>query len=386
MDNGESLEQMLDLLELIDTDSLTHLTKLEINGYASPEPEVRSNLYLTQHRVVAVREYIFSYYDTPDSLVVAKGQGVAWDDLRARVAATDMKYRDDVLDVLDNVPEECWRKVLPSDLFMTLVDSRQKHLMDLRGGRAYNYIYEHIFPKLRRSSITITTTVDILPMVDPEDFGGLASQDSLPLLDPPAPQQVELADPKFVPFFALKTNLLFDAASLVNAEVEFPIGDRFSVAAEWVFPWWTWDDGTSSSKRNRTQLLNGNIEGKYWFGDRTDMAVMTGWFAGLYAGGGLYDFERDAKGYQGEFFIAAGLSGGYAHTINKSGNLRMEYSLGIGYLKTDYRYYEAEYYTDDSKWHPIRQKSGTYTWVGPTRARVSLVWLINRKVEGGGKR
>lgn len=110
---------------------------------------------------------------------------------------------------------------------------------------------------------------------------------------------------------------------------------------------------------------------------------MTGWYAGLYAGGGLYDFEYEAKGYQGEFFIAAGIDAGFAHTINKSGTLRMEYSLGLGYLKTDYRYYES-LYDIDSKWHPIRQQNGTYTWIGPTRARVSLVWLLNRKVEKGG--
>ena len=92
---------------------------------------------------------------------------------------------------------------------------------------------------------------------------------------------------------------------------------------------------------------------------------MTGWFAGRYVGGGLYDFEYKAKGYQGEFFIAGGLSGGYAHTINKSGTLRMEYSLGIGYMQTDYRKYEAFYsenhqceITKQHNWHPVRQESG----------------------------
>ncbi len=178
--------------------------------------------------------------------------------------------------------------------------------------------------------------------------------------------------------FALKTNLLFDAVTLANIELEVPVGDRWSVAGEWIFPWWTWDNGREDSKRNRTQLLNANIDGKYWFGDRANHEVMTGWFAGLYAGGGLYDFERNAKGYQGEFFIAAGVSAGFAHTINKRGNLRMEYALGVGYLKTDYRYYEAQYDIDD-RWHPIKNKNGNYTWFGPTKAKVSLVWLLNKR-------
>ncbi len=100
------------------------------------------------------------------------------------------------------------------------------------------------------------------------------------------------------------------------------------------------------------------------------------------AGGGLYDLEYKAKGYQGEFFIAAGVSGGYSHTILEkwvpSGNLRMEYSLGIGYLQTQYRQYEEHWGIDD-KWHTVRQNSGKYSWFGPTRARVSLVWMLNRK-------
>ena len=37
---------------------------------------------------------------------------------------------------------------------------------------------------------------------------------------------------------ALKTNLLFDAVTALNFEVEVPIGKRFSVMVEDVFPWW----------------------------------------------------------------------------------------------------------------------------------------------------
>ncbi len=68
------------------------------------------------------------------------------------------------------------------------------------------------------------------------------------------------------------------------------------------------------------------------------------------------------------------MSGGYAHTINKRGNLRMEYSLGVGYLSTEYRCYKSEYYSGE--WHAFRDYTSKYSWVGPTKARVSLVWLL----------
>lgn len=169
---------------------------------------------------------------------------------------------------------------------------------------------------------------------------------------------------------------MFDAATALNVELELPVTDRWSIAGEWIFPWWLW-----SRKQYCLQVLSGNIEGKYWLGKREARPRMTGWFAGLYAGGGLYDIEWGTRGYQGEFFIAAGLSSGYAHTINKSGSLRMEYSLGIGYLRTNYREYEPMENGNVLAW----KRNGQYTWIGPTRAKISLVWLINGKIKKGGK-
>lgn len=174
---------------------------------------------------------------------------------------------------------------------------------------------------------------------------------------------------------ALKTNLLFDAASLLNMEVEVPLGKRWSIAGEWICPWWLWE-----REQVCLQVMSGNIEARLWLGNRTNRLQMTGWFVGLYAGAGLYDLEWKTKGYQGEFFIAAGLSGGYAHVINKKGTLRMEYSLGMGYMQTKYREYTPINGGEILAW----QKDGKYTWVGPTRAEVSLVWMINHKTKKGG--
>lgn len=188
------------------------------------------------------------------------------------------------------------------------------------------------------------------------------------------------------PLLAVKTNLLFDVATAMNVEVEIPIGRRWSIAGEYIFPWWLWE-----GRQYCLQTLSGNLEGRYWFGDREERPQLTGWFAGLYAGAGYYDFELGDHGYQGEFYIAAGLGGGYAHTINRSGTFRMEYSVGVGYLNTKYRRYTPSQDADE-RWHLIRRSSGNITWVGPTRARVSLVWMINGRshirageMKGGGR-
>ena len=170
------------------------------------------------------------------------------------------------------------------------------------------------------------------------------------------------------PLFAVKTNLLFDAALMPNIELEVPIGKRWSLNGEYMFPWWLINDD-----RYCLQILMGGLEVRYRSGKRSGRDVLTGHFIGLYAGGGKYDLQWDKNGYQGEFFIAAGVSYGYAHSIAR--NLRLEYNIGIGMLRTDYRHYHSR----DNHRTLLWQENGEYTWLGPTKLKISLVWLITGK-------
>ena len=170
------------------------------------------------------------------------------------------------------------------------------------------------------------------------------------------------------PLFAVKTNLLFDAALMPNIELEVPIGKRWSLNGEYMFPWWLINDD-----RYCLQILMGGLEVRYRPGKRSGRDVLTGHFLGLYAGGGKYDLQWDKNGYQGEFFIAAGVSYGYAHSIAR--NLRLEYNIGIGMLRTDYRHYHSR----DNHRTLLWQENGEYTWLGPTKLKISLVWLITGK-------
>ncbi len=170
------------------------------------------------------------------------------------------------------------------------------------------------------------------------------------------------------PLFAVKTNLLFDAALMPNIELEVPIGKRWSLNGEYMFPWWLINDD-----RYCLQILMGGLEVRYRPGKRSGRDVLTGHFLGLYAGGGKYDLQWDKNGYQGEFFIAAGVSYGYAHSIAR--NLRLEYNIGIGMLRTDYRHYHSR----DNHRTLLWQENGEYTWLGPTKLKISLAWLITGK-------
>ena len=125
-------------------------------------------------------------------------------------------------------------------------------------------------------------------------------------------------------------------------------------------------------KPARLEILCGTLEARYWFGHREDRPVLNGWFVGVYSGAGLYDLQWKAKGYQGEFFMAAGVSGGYSHKIGKRAkNLSMEYSLGFGHFRSHYTKYEAYYFPDD-EWHPIRKNKVRSRWTGQPQATVSM--------------
>lgn len=176
---------------------------------------------------------------------------------------------------------------------------------------------------------------------------------------------------------AIKTNLLYDAASVLNFGIEAPIRDRWSVAFDWVCPWWS-----SYEKQKYLQIMYGSLEGRYWFGNRENRPQLTGWFAGIAAGGGVYDLMYDAmNGIQGEFSTCSAVAG-FAHAINSSGTLRMEYSIGFGWMGTEYvKYWWDEY--DYTLVAPSPQVWKT-NWLGPTKVQVSLVYMlkIRSKVSG----
>ena len=176
---------------------------------------------------------------------------------------------------------------------------------------------------------------------------------------------------------AIKTNLLYDAATAVNFGLEAPIGNRWSVAFDWVSPWWS-----DYYSQKYFQIMHGTLEGRIWFGNRENKHLLTGWFGGIMVGAGVYDLMfRPDNGLQGEF-ASCGLVGGYAHSINKSGSLRMEYELGLGWLATEY----VKYWWDGYDYALIAPSPQSWRtdWYGPIKAQVSLVYLlkIRSKVSG----
>lgn len=233
----------------------------------------------------------------------------------------------------------------------------------LNGGRAYAYLAQHVFPRICRRRMVqeelnvarVQAPVEVFPEVRIE-AGSII---------PPAPvvEERELPSSGRV-ILALKNNVLYDLALAPNVELEFSIGKRWSLNTEYKCPWWL-----NKEHSFCYQLLSGGVEVRCWLGNRKIRSRLTGHFLGVYAEGGAYDFQlKEEKGYRGKYYAAAGLTYGYTHRVAE--RLAIEFSLGVGYLETEYRKYTT--YKGDLIW----TNSGRYHFIGPTKAKVSLVWLI----------
>ena len=171
------------------------------------------------------------------------------------------------------------------------------------------------------------------------------------------------------PVLFVKTNLAYDLLTFVNVAVEVPLGRRFSLEAQYVNPWW------HSVRKHRTiELCYVSLAPRYYFGK--DGGRYSSFFAGLSAGWGKYDMQLTRHGVQGELWHVSPVFG-YSHYIGR--HWKIEYSISVGYLHTDYRKYTQKSGTPygDIKVHDYPWVSHTFRSILPTSLGVSLVYAFH---------
>ena len=350
-----------------------YITALNVITSVSSEDDESYNTNLISKRNHSVSEFLQRYHSNIDvNKIHYFSAGENWSELRKMAAADpNLPDREEVLILIDYHKND--------------VNKRKQLLRKLNRGIAYRYIVHNIFPELRRSVITIVGETSKLgkEAFEPVSsvFGLFVSnqEEALPKDQPDKSVgeseekqacEVDISETegpvKSQTVLAVKNNLLYDLALSPNIEVEIPIGKRWSLNTEYKCPWWR------NSKHDFCyQLLSGGMEGRCWLGNRQKRNRLTGHFIGLYAEGGIYDFQLRGDGYQGKYYGAAGVTYGYARQLAR--HFSLEFSLGIGYLTTEYKKYTP--YEGDIIW----TNSGRYNFIGPTKAKISLVWLITTR-------
>ena len=385
-DNAANMKALTQGIQTIKGNPCVQLQHIRILSAASPEGNSALNKRVAKRRGERLRDYLKETLVLPDSIFTVSSAGEDWQGLAALIAKEKTPWRNKALQIIRHTPEWVTRNG-------KVVDGRKRQLQNLDGGKAWKYMLDNHFYTLRTGAVVVcevkTLAAESTPsaaeasqeQARPESASQQsASQSPSSPPFPAIPSQVhpssESQAPPVASYFALKSNLLYDALLVPNLSLEASIGSGWTLGAGGMFAWWSKD-----AKHRYWRIYGGDLEIRKYFGTLSKSKPLQGHHLGIYGDFLTYDFEFGAKGYQSKATYAAGIKYGYSHPI--ANRLNLDFALGIGYLHSNYKTYVPR----DGCY--VYQETKKQKWLGPTQAEISLVWLIgkgNTNKKKGGKK
>lgn len=361
MDNAQTLDLIHKTFS--DKELLSAMDFITVTAAASPEGKMDANAKLAADRAMAVKSYIMWKYPFMDrNRIFTFSIGEDWSGLYKMV--------------VDDPHTPCRERVMEIIDSETSGDTKRAELKAL-GGAAWRYISANMLPRLRGAAACMiyykeepkpihTHSVDTVYVEKFVEVPTIVEVEK----DPMSAITETTAGRNGRYYMAVKTNLLYDALLLPDLALEFSLPRRWSIEVGGQWSWWQ----TQNKKYYSHRIQFAGLEVRKWLGKR-DRTPLTGHFFGLYGMGGNYDLKLGEKGQLcNDMSWSVGLTYGYSMPIRQ--RLNLEFSLGVGYLWGEY---------DTYKWydpHQCYNWQATYkrNYIGPTKAEVTLVWLI-----GSGK-
>ena len=388
-DNAANMKALTQGIQTIKGNPCVQLQHIRILSAASPEGNSALNKRVAKRRGERLRDYLKETLVLPDSIFTVSSAGEDWQGLASLIAKEKTPWRNKALQIIRHTPEWVTRNG-------KVVDGRKRQLQNLDGGKAWKYMLDNHFYTLRTGAVVVcevkTLAAESTPsaaearleqarqeQARPESAS--QQQASLSPASPPfpaIPSQVHPAQepPPAASYYALKSNLLYDALLIPNLSLEASIGSGWTLGAGGMFAWWSKD-----AKHRYWRIYGGDLEIRKYFGALSKSKPLQGHHLGIYGDFLTYDFEFGAKGYQSKATYAAGIRYGYSHPI--ANRLNLDFALGIGYLHSNYKTYVPR----DGCY--VYQETKKRKWLGPTQAEISLVWLLgkgNTNKKKGGKK
>lgn len=391
-DNKKHLDSLVAVLRDACNNPLYTIKSVTIKGSASPEGYASSNRALSEKRARNAREYLVREASLPDTLVKTLPSGVGWEQLDVMIETSGQPWSGEACRIIRDAP----RKTAAGG---SVADSRKARLVMLQGGTPWRYMSEHFFPVLRNGCFQIVYEKEPLchPFRgQPDTKGSEAKNSETAVSEVKESEATGLEENKLrekrtekdrsavkTPVgeerkrvLLLKTNLLYDFATVPNVGVEIPVAEDWSVGVNWMYAWWSND-----ARHRYLRIYGGDVEVRRWFPPRREgRRLMCGHHFGLYGQMLTYDVEWGGNGYLGDRWSwGAGVSYGYSLPVGRQ--LNMDFTLGVGYLEGDYMKYRPQ--DGCYVWDSTRRKK----WFGPTKAEISLVWYVGgRYARKGGAR
>ena len=371
--NMQALQQLDSLLRARE---YTPDDVIQIVGYSSPEGVERHNYRLAARRAESVQRYVESSCpDFAGTLMIRSG-GEAWVPFR-KMVQQDTELSEDT--------REKMLGIIDSDID---ADSKEAKLKQFSAWSGYVRNQFRDFRVAQVSSLypknQSKRDQERLQPVQPAPVSGIVRPAEQ--LWRPLPVQEESSAWKTI--FAVKTNLAYDALTMLNYAIEVPLGDRFSVMWEHYFPWWV-----MRNNRICVEYLTLGGEARWWFAPqprpatarRVERDRLVGHYLGAYGFWGKADLQWDRIGcYQCYPVWSAGLTYGFVFPVSK--HLNLELSASFGYARIPY-----QPYIPSGDWQILwrdHDDAGTTHYFGPTKLQVTLAWPIRVKyrVREGAKR
>ena len=383
-DNAANMKALTQGIQTIKGNPCVQLQHIRILSAASPEGNSALNKRVAKRRGERLRDYLKETLVLPDSIFTVSSAGEDWQGLASLIAKEKTPWRNKALQIIRHTPEWVTRNG-------KVVDGRKRQLQNLDGGKAWKYMLDNHFYTLRTGAVVVCEVKTLAAESTPSaaearleqarsEQARLESASQSPSSPPfPAiPSQVNPAQepPPVASYFALKSNLLYDALLVPNLSLEASIGSGWTLGAGGMLAWWSKD-----AKHRYWRIYGGDLEIRKYFGTLAKSKPLQGHHLGIYGDFLTYDFEFGAKGYQSKATYAAGIKYGYSHPI--ANRLNLDFALGIGYLHSNYKTYVPR----DGCY--VYQETKKRKWLGPTQAEISLVWLLgkgNTNKKKGGKK
>ena len=354
--NRAELERLNGVLDSLRQVENMQIRRIYLKGFASPEGSYKHNDYLSRGRVEALRLYLAEHYAIDSTLISIENEPEDWEGLRDYVSKSDLPDRDKILAIIDT----------PGDPDKKLSLIVKQHRV------AYKQLLKVVFPLLRHTDYRIDYT---LTNGQDTEYTEIAVDttyvNSVTIHNDSIRPVISSQTETFTPLLALKTNMLYDLLLAPNIEAELPLGRsaRWSLMAEYTNPWWRWKKLDYSY-----EIQEIGLELRHWFspGCAQGRPCLSGHFWGAYGAALKYDLENDQTGDQGELF-SAGLTYGYSWPLSAHWNLELSASAGVAFGER--RHYRAEF---DST-HLIYKYTRNMFYVGPTKLKVSIVYLLGKK-------
>lgn len=378
-DNAANMKALTQGIQTIKGNPCVQLQHIRILSAASPEGNSALNKRVAKRRGERLRNYLKETLVLPDSIFTVSSAGEDWQGLASLIAKEKTPWRNKALQIIRHTPEWVTRNG-------KVVDGRKRQLQNLDGGKAWKYMLDNHFYTLRTGAVVVCEVKTLAAESTPSAAEARLEQASTESASqspssppfPAIPSQVPPGQepPPVASYFALKSNLLYDALLVPNLSLEASIGSGWTLAAGGMLAWWSKD-----AKHRYWRIYGGDLEIRKYFGTLSKSKPLQGHHLGIYGDFLTYDFEFGAKGYQSKATYAAGIKYGYSHPI--ANRLNLDFALGIGYLHSNYKTYVPK----DGCY--VYQETKKRKWLGPTQAEISLVWLLgkgNTNKKKGGKK